>query len=495
MIYAVQEVEEEIPDFDTPMPTLIGVSGTSFKENPRNLRAVMFRKKSVQENVEGLSEELYDKFRYPGLSPVVKITFPGQVPLWLPTSNVSIQVRILALIPEARGPLFDLHVASRRTRAPFLMQNFPKNSVFFEKILKSLFLVKNNGSYSDQWIHKTKGQSIGGSTKTIYPPYILVQQESEDDPYPNSLERGPLTYKLYVSLVEDKNYLAISAPGATPSNGTYPIVGIDQKITPTVKQSLAVYRCEESQRRYFNAKNTEFSLDKKNSDGSMYSSFPRVSLGLMKEGTTCSPDFLVYWFIANMKEIADKELFQNISQNSIGFDQARQSIDALCKPASKNTFEVLYEDLIFNKYHHVDLSMFVALGTCTVNGEGRTFAFYFSMVPKEFDISRPLSSFVEDSLEARQSGDVHRFYLSNLNQDGVLKNVRVWNIRFPGYFLKNYPPTEDFVRVKSYYFTYNFPITHSLIHLESPSLSTSTTNMNRFWLAREPTIALSSFLH
>lgn len=438
----VQEVEEENIWSKKLEKRLRGVGFKALD----NVRAVLLRSKSVSEKpLPLLPDNLYDKFVSTDLSPATKITFPSDVSLWLPLSKIPMDLRLLALIPEARGYLLG--------RAIEFYQNYGKLDQFFSI---SYFTENSSAPLSDRvhdlcaftnfgyghivpWI-QTSSSSVEPCGLKALSSYIFYKEKDAYKPFPETLERAKVTYTLYVSINQQGNSFKFYAPEATQSGMNYQIFDAysahphDRRYVAEERSKMAIYRCEESQRRRFNAKNNEYHEVAGESS---------LSLGPMSQA--CSPNFVAFCFILSVhqscRKLKCKEFFRS-------FEEAKNEILNLEKklPLNTSTVQKLYEAILWQEgpaYHSEKSASFKISGLCSVAGQDETFEFCIATLSDEFDLSKPFSSTTKAYLEGKLFNNLRAYSGQPIQKDAVMENVRIWNIQFPSYFMKSYPDGMD----------------------------------------------------
>lgn len=455
LVLTVLEVEEKDRWDGKLRKKLIGLNEGSLADLNK-VRAVLLKKKSLaEEELPALPEEFHEKFISPDLAPAAKITFLIQPPLWLPLNTIPLELRLLALIPEVRGYLFER--ALKQYREGSSKSNFSMASLYDNNAgpagerIYDLCALQFSGYANKQWFLESDSTiKIDEDRFLAFSPYVFIHANRQS--YPDSVRLGgrredeKLNYKLYASIDQDGQHLKVSIFGATNQyRQSYRIFNKYSWNIPTLRQSMALYRCEELERVYQNARKGEyFGL------GPM----PSVSLGPMKQA--CSPKFLALWLILNINDIVNKIPFSQAFYSNVGFDKVKPVLDKFCAdprfPASSDstaaTFQELYEAMLFSglAYHSERSPIFKVSGICTLGGKDQVFEFHIPTLPEAFDLSKhPFSASVKEYLEGKPFKQFHQDFPFGRppKMDGQMENVRVWKIQFPSYFTKIYPAGTD----------------------------------------------------
>lgn len=483
----------------------VSISGPSITDL-KDVRAVLLKSKSiVEKSLELISNEVFEELSYPQLSPTAKFTFPFTAPIWLPLSYIPIQFRLFALLPEVRGYLlrraldfkgsykksfsikkFFSHyfVCSKQQQQLFVPEDVLRARIFYlcrfryksneDPILPPEFYcggkwirsrIKNYG----KWIQPLNEKTL---SVMIYSPYHFVKKNFHES-FPLSLERGEdpekIIYELYFSIVQERETLTISAPGASPSSGTYQMFVTKDTRLPVEPIGMAVYRCSESQRRFINAKLSEDTYVKS------------IDFFPPRRKNVCSPKMLASWFYHTFGLIPSDRSHCIVFPIEEG---TQKRIDELFVgsnfPASfeKVTFQQIFEYLYSKRTNsnNSKFSSFEVSGRSTRDRTDQLFQFWISFLPDYFDLSKDLSSSIKDYLKAQQYAPIY----SQCFKDDDNADVEIWDIKIPSFFLKNYPASTD-ASVKEY-----LPplLSYLLIfYLEISFLLMIITSMNQFWFA------------
>lgn len=443
---------------------LTGLSTFFFQDHTAHLYAAVLKKKNLAVEIQlpPISDEIYEKFKYPALSPTTKLSFPSEPPLWFPLAEIPIQLRLLALIPEARGHLLQQAIEFNSRSGPgpgmFTIESFyngVSDSTLKDRLCEICGFKIANGPFRAadiQWILNTSRCASLKNTETL-PPWIFVQPENAKSPFPATLKCGEMTYKLHVSVIQDisSNLLIITAPGGTPNYKECRYKWYDETKSGrnSNRERMGIYRCDEKQRVHHNTKNCEL-LGVGNDD--------HISLEPLKV-EACSPKFLAVSFVFHMKAIFDGLMLNQTFQafQGMNFTDLKPIFDKYCKSEelqATGTFQEIYDKIIVGqKLTCISKdAKFLVSGFCSLNGTAQTFEFYFPTLPDELDLTKSLSLALQDLLEGKSFNSFENYSakIKPGKLEGVMKNVQIWNIQYPSYFLKNYSAYEADGKEASY---------------------------------------------
>lgn len=375
-----------------------------------------------------LPEEVADKLKFKELVPSLKLARPNQPPLWLPVAgDISLELRLLALIPEARGYLlssilkdFDPQKFSISDCSKYLLMY---DIFIFRSSESLLFATKPSSSIRSNWFQLATDKYC--SKISAYSRYIFVEEAGAGARFPPTLNREGLQYTLYAFMEQSSDSLTYSVQGAKPSDGTFSV----QKSLPPSK--LAIYRCDEDARRYMNAKIDKFRHGE---------SDPLITLSQLGPNHKCTSKFLAHWFVYSLSALKENK--------KINSEEFKNGNPCLLNRDKKGFEELLGQKINGDSFGHNPTKVaFYVTGTFVIDREERPFYIFISYLPADFDIvGSSLSKSFEKYLLLKDSGKLqHDFRRIEKPQmkHGPIESVQVWNIEVADYFVKTYPLSDD----------------------------------------------------